>query len=101
MNVQTDYECRITVPLRDAGKAEAVARKRSDYWATSQIDGDPVLGDAVHYYLTAHDHAFYSIFGRMKSLKAELVEAGVEVLRLKIEQIVYDSRRAAGSAAHG
>lgn len=85
------YESHITIELKDAipwGIAVAQAQK----WKTSQIDGDPLLGDKVYFYLTAHDSDYHRLFDRMKETVEALESNNVVVLREKIEHIIYDTK---------
>lgn len=88
------YECHITLPppatAEERTRLEAMARNY--HFKTSQIDGDPVLGAKVFFYLTGHDTEFNSMKGRMDDLSLRVAAAGVKVLRCKIEQILYDDR---------
>lgn len=87
-----NYECHITVANRDALAAYEIAEDMG--WKTSKIDGDPVLGDKVHYYLTCHGDDYISIIVKMKETSRLLIEAGVKPLREKIEEILYDTKKA-------
>ena len=84
------YECHITAQVKDAKVCELIAR--AEGWKTSEIKRDPILGDGSHFYLTCHHHNFMTIFGKMKDTANKLGDAGITVLRKKIEHIIYDSR---------
>lgn len=65
-------------------------------WKFSSIDGDPVLGSGVKSYLTRQmkesqglDFAIASV----ESVAANLREQGFQVLRTKVEHVVYDSKQ--------
>lgn len=85
------FECHITTRVGDAQAAEEVAKWL--HWKTSEIKRDPVLGDDSHFYLTTHGTTFNDIENRMWTAAKMLQWRGVEYLRLKIEQIVFDSRK--------
>lgn len=87
-----NYECHITLKIGDAAIGEEVAREL--HWKTSRIDGDPVLGKAVYFYLTTHAVLLPRMIERLDAATAALRERGVEVVREKIEHIVYDTKRA-------
>lgn len=85
-----DFECHITVPQSHSTVALAVAE---DYdWKTSEILGDPLLGDKAHFYLTCHGTDYTEVWTKMHSTVGVLLEREVPVLREKIEQIVHDVR---------
>lgn len=89
------YECHITVQVKDALQAELLATdatRNGDRWKTSEIKRDPVLGDASHFYLTAHSTTFMDIMQRMHVMSGALQTHSVKVLREKIELIVHDQR---------
>lgn len=86
------YECHITTLVKDAEVCELIAR--AEGWKTSEIKRDPILGDGSHFYLTCHSTDFMEIFGKMKDTANKLGDVGVQVLRKKIEHIIYDSRTA-------
>jgi hypothetical protein len=86
-----NYECHITVRRADAEKAQIVASEH--HWKFSQIDGDPVLGKEVFAYLTTHDSDVRRMFKRMELAVVNLKNSGVEVIREKIELIVYDTKK--------
>lgn len=88
------FECHITAP---SGSADKVKKAGKDlHWKFSAIDGDPVLGAGVHCYLTTHDATFARIKQRMKAAAHVLEAAGVEVIRMKIEAIMYDTKTGVG-----
>lgn len=88
------YECHITVAVRDAGAAQRLADLYG--WKTSEIKRDPVLGDDSYFYLTQHSTKREDIFSRMHTMNFDLDEAGVPVIRSKIEHIVYDTKTGIG-----
>jgi len=87
------YECHITflyppnaLPLDVRG------------WKFSQIDGDPNMGDGVKAYLTRQyraTNAKDAVIDALEDVAAEVTEMGYEVLRTKVELVVYDNRRRA------
>lgn len=85
------FECHVTVPRQHAAEAEKVAKEV--HWKFSQIDGDPVLGKETFAYLTTHDTDYSRMMRRMSSLSDRLDGLGVEVLREKIELIMYDTKK--------
>lgn len=85
-----NYECHITVARKDGPVAEILAKEM--HWKFSQIDGDPVLGKEVFAYLTTHDNDLLQMQRRMNYAVTALRDQGVEVIREKIELIVYDTK---------
>lgn len=90
-----NYECHITVPppalATERAYLEGLARGHR--FKTSQIDGDPVLGDKIYFYFTGHDATFEAMKERMERLTEDLAEiAKVKVIRRKIEHVVFDDR---------
>jgi hypothetical protein len=87
-----NFECHITLHFQ-AGKNHRVQElAKSHHWKTSGITGDPVLGPGDWFYLTTHGADWITIFNRMQGMSAALIEIGVEVVREKIELIVYDTK---------
>ena len=85
-----NYECHITLRRADGSKAEEIAKLL--HWKYSQIDGDPVLGKEVFAYLTTHSNDMLTIHKRMTTAVDHLRSVGIEVVREKIELIVYDTK---------
>lgn len=100
MNGVLLYELHITVNKADAEGATRVAKEL--HWKTSQIDGDPALGAKPFFYLTTYaaKPAYESDSGERKARYVleegvqALREAGIFVIREKIELIVHDVRHA-------
>jgi hypothetical protein len=51
-----------------------------------------VLGNGTYFYLTTHSNEEIEIRRRMYAAKRALDSAGASVLRMKIEEIVLDTR---------
>lgn len=86
-----NYECHLTLPLEHKAIGERVALSENA-WKTSEIERDPVLGKGSHFYLTTHDSDLEYLFARMRAMAHLLKNEGAQVIREKIELIVYDSR---------
>lgn len=84
------YECHITCKQEDAATATEAASL--DGWKTSEIARDPTLGNKTFFYLTCHDRDVENMFVRMRRMAATLRRMNVEVLREKIELIIYDTK---------
>jgi hypothetical protein len=92
------FESHITLPVTadsPIDKWKEIATKLG--WKTSAIDGDPLLGNKVFFYLTKHDTNF-DILKFDTFACATLVEAetGVVAVRMKIEKIVFDTKTGVG-----
>lgn len=85
-----NYECHITCHQSAAEIATKVAKAL--HWKTSEIARDPVLGQATYFYLTSHGATYDQLFERMETAALALRAEGVEVVREKIEHIVYDTK---------
>lgn len=85
------FEVHITCFQKDAEAATRVAA--AEHWKTSQIAGDPVLGKDTYFYLTTHGADLPRTMGRLALASTLLKEAGVEVVREKIEVIIYDTKQ--------
>lgn len=89
-----NYECHITIAVKDAEKACKLLQAFN--WKTSEIKRDPILGDGSHFYFTRHDQSHGKIETHMRLAANTLRYAGIEVLREKIELIVYDTKTGVG-----
>ena len=88
------YECHVTVaPPATASKRkwfESLALAQG--WKTSEIAGDPLLGQKNFFYFTTHAKVYEDIYGKMEKLAAHLSDdREIQVLRKKIEHIVFDT----------
>jgi hypothetical protein len=94
------FECHITMSRSDGPAALNVSAEYSHLegglWKYSQIDGDPVMGQQVFCYLTRYDTSYVRLYSAMKTLVAALPQNGVNVLRQKIELIMYDTKTGVG-----
>jgi hypothetical protein len=100
-----NYECHITVDVKDAARATHYANwcnhpsiPLGGVWKTSEIARDPLLGDRNFFYLTAHDSDIIRMTRRMTYAVAWLEGNGVHVLREKIELIMHDKRYPMGAS---
>tara|TARA_R110002096_G_scaffold192856_3_gene374602 strand:- start:312 stop:614 length:303 start_codon:yes stop_codon:yes gene_type:complete len=65
-------------------------------WKFSQIDGDPVLGAGVKSYFTRQfkeSIPLDSVRAEVDQVAEVLIVEGYEVLRRKVELVVYDSKQ--------
>ena len=87
------YECHITVEATQ-GEHETLNKIAEDFqWKTSHIQNDPLLGKKPYFYFTCHHMDYNSIFGKMVALRSTLFVFGKQVVREKIEHIVYDTKK--------
>jgi hypothetical protein len=89
------YECHITVSKPTSLTSLSVLKEigLTYGWKTSSIDGDPLLGEQIFFYFTIHSKSYDDIFSKMEALSVHLHSLEFTVLRKKIEQIVYDTKR--------
>jgi len=87
------YECHITI-LGDPTKIEDVLKDTN--WHFSKIDGDPYLGSGVKCYATNNyskdEYALSDCLLEMNTIVAYLKGQKLEVIRMKVEDILYDKR---------
>lgn len=89
------YECHITM----CGNREEIKAKVKgciEGWKFSAIDGDPVLGAGVLCYATRHYNSRTKrdrVIEMMGMVSAVLREAGLTVIRQKVELVVFDTKR--------
>lgn len=86
------YECHITL---FGNKEEIKAIVEDEGWKFSAIDGDPVLGGGVHCYATHHYGKHYeegSVVNLMNFKATIFKNRGLQVLRQKVEYVVYDTK---------
>ncbi len=88
------YECHITL-VGDRRKLEPLVKQTG--WKFSAIDGDPTLGDGVKCYATMHYNAKreeFEVLGLLHKTADRLRDQGAEVIRRKIDRVIYDDRSA-------
>lgn len=84
------FECHITCNLKHIKTAAAVADGHG--WKPSTIEGDITLGKESYFYLTKHSRDYMSLFNEMQRCANALRLTGCEVIREKIELIMYDTK---------
>lgn len=88
------YESHITLlkpkSIHDARILFRVANEHN--MKTSWITGDPVMGAGKWFYINGYDTCFEDILIKVKSASKALKDSGFEVVREKIEQIIYDTK---------
>jgi hypothetical protein len=85
------YESHITCDKEHAHRVEAIAKLQG--WSYSAIAGCPLLGQGTYCYLTGYDgESADRLRDRVEDTARLLREEGIEPLRLKIEQIIWDTK---------
>jgi hypothetical protein len=87
-----EFECHVTCAKPNNMRFyEDIATKHG--WNSSFIEGDPLLGKQGFFYFTRHAASYDSLFTTMEVLCKALADVGTKVLRKKIEQVLYDTRK--------
>lgn len=84
------FESHITMPRDQSALATAHAELLG--MTFSAIDGDPVMGKQAYCYLTAYSDDGNFLLAKTSDAARVLAEGGVEVLRVKVEEILFDSK---------
>lgn len=85
------YECHVTFMAAPDSRPDMVTG-----WIFSKIDGDPVLGKGVKSYLTRQfptSTSLDAVISRTEEAAMVLRNTGYDVLRTKVELVVYDSKQ--------
>lgn len=88
------FECHITL-LKPKTTSEAkllfdISSRHS--FRTSWITGDPVLGAGNWFYISGYDENYHNLFLKMKNVVREISSHNIEIIREKIEEILYDTK---------
>ena len=83
------FEAHITCPREASDRVEHFAIPG---WSFSVIDGDPIMGKRAYCYLTCYDTDAQRTKDRVRSMASAIRANGIEVLREKVEQIIYDTK---------
>lgn len=92
------YECHITLLIDSKDQAEGRNEKfhvEETGWTYSQIDGDPDLGGGVKGYATRQfniNKPLQEVLDELTAVSKKLQHLGVNVIREKVGQIIYDRR---------
>ena len=88
------FECHITLlkPENTEKARKLFTISESNNMKTSWITGDPVLGAGKWFYVSGYSESYDELLQRMTKTAMHLREEGFEVVREKIEQIMYDTK---------
>ena len=89
----TYYEAHITLLSNNPAYVEV--KVKSQNWKFSKIDGDPVLGDGIKCYATKHFPSRNTpevMIAELHRVATILNGPNSEVIRRKIELVIYDDR---------
>lgn len=84
------YESHITCHVKDADLVEHIGSVAG--WKFSKIDGDALMGAKPYCYLTAYNPSQQLMYEDMIATQNILSKRGCEVLRTKIEEIIWDTK---------
>lgn len=84
------FECHITLMSSQGEQATEIAKNL--HWKTSEIARDPVLGNDTYFYLTTHTDNLPAMMTKLAGARGQLQQAGIEIIREKIEVIIYDTK---------
>ncbi len=89
------YECHVTFLQLDTNQGAAERIVNGIGWTFSAIDNDIILGTGVKMYATRHfntKHTEEEIKLELTKAATLLKEAGLDVVRRKIELVLFDDR---------
>lgn len=84
------FEAHITMPRAQADIVQQHAELLG--MTFSAIDGDPVMGKQAYCYLTAYAPDGMELLAKVHAASRVLAQSGVEILREKVERIMFDSK---------
>lgn len=94
LNSIQNFEIHITCPdERKNHPGQFSFLKNFPHWKLSYIKGDPLLGTGSKAYLTTHTKTLDSAKITLASMKDLIDIYGYPILRLKIEAIVFDTKK--------
>lgn len=85
------YEAHITFDRKYAMEVKGLSVS-SVGWSFSQIDGDPDVGNVVLCYLNARGDVYEDLLSEMMFLALSAKRVGIQPIRTKVEQILFDHR---------
>ena len=87
--IPKSYECHVTFHCKYKEEVKKACEKDT-FWKASWIDGDPVLGDKVFVYASAHGNSSRYLYGKMNIFCSYFPPE--YIIRKKIEKIIYDTK---------
>lgn len=97
------YECHITIKEKD--NREFIKRfVKNQKWKFSAIEGDPNLGPGIKVYATRqfnHKYSQIEIIDNLNTVADLLESIGIEILRRKVELVIFDDRSSKVDACNG
>ena len=94
LNKINSFEIHITCPdERKNHPGQFSFLKHFPHWKLSYIKGDPLLGTGSKAYLTTHTKTLDSAKVTLSSMKDLIDLYGYTILRLKIEAIIFDTKK--------
>lgn len=93
---KTYYECHVTLLAgSSAGRNRLEEITKKEGWKFSAIDGDINLGPGTKFYATRQFNARLEegeVIGYLNNMADVLEKWGAEILRRKVERVIYDDR---------
>jgi hypothetical protein len=87
------YECHITTTTMFApGVKKLLELPGLQGCKTSEIERDPILGDATYLYVTFHKSSLTDAQEMMRDIVSLMTLNNIPVIREKIELIIHDRR---------
>lgn len=92
-----EFECHITIAIPEEQQSHWIieglkVRVEAVKWSFSCIEGDPQLGERTHCYATNYYPDQDTAIEMTKAVAGVLRDKGMNVVRTKVEHVVYDSR---------
>jgi len=93
------FEAHITCHVNQADEVKIIGVEFG--WKFSCIEGDALMGPKPYCYLTGYSTDKHELYFNVQRLTVTLQRRGVEVLRSKIEQIIFDTKTGIDELAIG
>ncbi len=97
VKVMRKFESHLTAHINNADVVEKFCKDSLITLKFSKIEGDALLGDKPYCYITAYHTDADRLLLIMDTARQELNKLGVETLRIKIEEIIYDTKTGVNS----
>lgn len=88
------FECHITILKPNTTEQARLIFKTasSSNFKCSWITGDPVLGAGKWFYISGYSEDYNTLLTNMLNVSKELKNSNIEIIREKIEEILYDTK---------